>query len=190
MEYTDIDTTIGYYDDTVYDYGIDAERQSYEEDLFWENIENPLPHFGKVEYYFYSSFSTLQAWFDQQADAYQAPTSILGYPMMVREYPVSPYSETGESTNTRYTLEIIMRHPQYKRTLIRVNKRGKDRRPHEVALWNGTLKGKALYRMIMAIAKLYNCARIEGDLPPEILIKINRHITTDIADDTGTVTNQ
>ncbi|MDE6715879.1 MAG: hypothetical protein K2J74_05270, partial [Muribaculaceae bacterium] len=63
MENLDIDTTIGYYDDTVYEYDLDAERTALEEDLFWENIENPLPHFGKVEYYFYSSFSTLQAWF-------------------------------------------------------------------------------------------------------------------------------
>ena len=190
MEYID-NPSIDSYDDTCFDYDYDLEAEKYaaEEDAMWENLENPLPHFGRVEYYFYSSYSTLQSWFEHQANAYQSPASILQYPMMVREYPVSPYSDSYDSSGIRYTLQIIMRHPQYHRTVIRVNKRSKDSRPQEVALWNGTLKGKSLYRMIMAISKLYNSARIEGELPAEILIKVNRRDTAAIADDTGTEEN-
>ncbi len=192
MNYQDIDTdtTLGYYDDTVYQYDPEAERLAYEEELFLRDIENPLPHFGTVEYYFYatSDFSRLQAWFEQQTNAFQMPRSTRQYPMMVREYPVNPYYYPYDTPLPSYTLQITLHDPQYRRTIVRVHKHTHDSPiPEEVAMWNGKLKGKALYRMIMAIAKLYNCATIEGTIPREILQKVTRPATSPDSDrDDGT----
>ncbi len=108
--------------------------------------------------------------------------------MMVREYPVNPYYYPEGTPLPRYFLQITLHDSQYRCTIVRVYKSTPDNSiPEEVAMWNGKLKGKALYRMIMAIAKLYNCAAVEGTIPREILQKVTRpDFSPDSSSDNGT----